>query len=287
MSEEFKVSTFIQDELQKRNAPFVTAVDAARWLDAARILKDSTTRPGKPLRDLLRAEKIIGQRQDLNGRWYIDRVDSSEELYTVKPAVKEQSVAPGINETPSESSREVAMKRFSDARAKYRPSIVQYLLIAEAPPDLGSGRFFYFEDVSQKDSLFWETMKVLYPSDMPPSGYPRHRKREFLERFRSDGCYLLDAAEEPFESASTSFKIQRIRDSHPRLRDDLRRACQQGTKIILISATVFAACEAPLKENGFNVINSEMIDFPGNGCQKKFREKFGRVIGRSSGLGQT
>lgn len=278
MSNDFKISTFIQDELRKRNASCVKAVDAARWLNGAGILEDSTTRPGKPLRDLLRAGTIVGQRQEPNGRWFIDFVDPKEPR-PMRSVSTDDDADHQVRGTGQEISGQVAMKRISEARARYRPTIIRYLLVAESPPDLDSGRFFYFDDVARKDSLFWETMKVLYPSDMPPSGYPRCQKPEFLGRFKSDGFYLIDAVEEPLGNASTSLKVQRIRDSLPRLRDELRGVCQQGTKIILISATVFAACEALLKEDGFNVINSEMIDFPGSGCQQEFREKFRRTIG--------
>ena len=44
----------------------VAAVDAARWLDDAGLLKDSALRPGKPLRDMLRTGMIDGQRQEMN-----------------------------------------------------------------------------------------------------------------------------------------------------------------------------------------------------------------------------
>lgn len=175
------------------------------------------------------------------------------------------------------SSRD-ALCYFANARAKYRPSSVRYLLIAEAPPIMDSGRFFYFEEVAEKDHLFWETMKVLYPGQMPAAGYPRGQKREFLHRFQCDGFYLLDAVEEPFGDISVSVKRRRIRDSLPRLIDDLHRLCERTTKIILISAPVYAVCIAPLKASGFELINEEMIDFPGSGGQKKFRVKMTRVL---------
>ena len=57
------------------------------------------------------------------------------------------------------------MSAFEKARKKYRPENIRYLLIAEAPPKADSKRFFYFEDVTEKDSLFLETMKCLYPAD--------------------------------------------------------------------------------------------------------------------------
>jgi hypothetical protein len=66
-----QMSEFLQLVLRIRRLRRVTAVRAAHWLDAAGILRDSRTRRGKPLRDLLRAQAIVGQRQAANGRWFI------------------------------------------------------------------------------------------------------------------------------------------------------------------------------------------------------------------------
>jgi hypothetical protein len=174
-----------------------------------------------------------------------------------------------------------AIKRFAVARAKYKPAVVRIVLVAESPPKADSGRFFYFEDVPTGDSLFWETMKTLYPADLPPTGPPRWRKREFLTRFTADGFYLLDAVEVPLGKATPVVKRQRIRESMPRLIRDLRRICRPDTKIALISASVFDVCLGSLRVAGLNIVNEEMIDFPGSGCQRKFREKFGKILART------
>jgi hypothetical protein len=73
MPDTYKISQFLQNTLDEKGLSEVTANDAAKWLDEAGLLKDSPTRPGKPLRDLLRAKQIIGQRQESNHRWFIDR----------------------------------------------------------------------------------------------------------------------------------------------------------------------------------------------------------------------
>ena len=69
-----QISAYIQAELRRRNRGEVTAVEAARWLDEAGLLRDSQHRRGLPLRNLLRAGLIEGQRQEPNSRWFIDRV---------------------------------------------------------------------------------------------------------------------------------------------------------------------------------------------------------------------
>jgi hypothetical protein len=68
-----EIGEFLQLVLRVRRLSRVTAVSAAAWLDSVGILRDSKQRPGKPLRDLLRAGKIHGQNQQSNGRWYIKR----------------------------------------------------------------------------------------------------------------------------------------------------------------------------------------------------------------------
>lgn len=71
-----KINTFLQQELRRRGLSEVTAIEGAEWLERAGILKDSKSRPGLPLRNLLRAKKITGQRQEQNRRWFIDRLSN-------------------------------------------------------------------------------------------------------------------------------------------------------------------------------------------------------------------
>lgn len=68
-----EVSVFIQCELARRNATQTTAVEAAEWLENAGLLKDSKTRRGRNLRQMLRAGLIDGQEQLSNSRWLINR----------------------------------------------------------------------------------------------------------------------------------------------------------------------------------------------------------------------
>ena len=72
-----KINRFIQDWLRQSKSSQVSAIDAAKWLDRADLLKDSKSRPGLPLRKLLRDHLIVGQVQEVNDRWFIRRVDSS------------------------------------------------------------------------------------------------------------------------------------------------------------------------------------------------------------------
>jgi len=66
-----KINFLIQRQLQINGWQETTAIEAAKWLDSAGLLKDSEVRPGYPLRNLLRKGLIIGQYQKSNRRWFI------------------------------------------------------------------------------------------------------------------------------------------------------------------------------------------------------------------------
>jgi hypothetical protein len=71
-----RVESYLQQELRRRRIEEVSAVEAARWLDEAHILRDSPSRPGLPLRNLLRAGAMESADQrpaQANGRWFIVR----------------------------------------------------------------------------------------------------------------------------------------------------------------------------------------------------------------------
>ncbi len=71
------INRFLQRELVRRDMELVPAAEAALWLQNAGLLEDSADGPGLPLRRLLRAGKILGQRQEANGRWFIDRLSTN------------------------------------------------------------------------------------------------------------------------------------------------------------------------------------------------------------------
>lgn len=171
--------------------------------------------------------------------------------------------------------------RREKARKMYRPDKIRFLLIAEAPPRKESGRFFYYEDVDRGDSLFLETMKVLYRTEYKKckdTKTVRLRKSDFLKRFKSDGFYLIDAVDKPLEDSKRSKKLKCIQESLPSLLEKLKDCTDDDTKIILISKTVYDVCVNDLKESGFNVINEDSIDFPGFGHQTEFRKEFEALL---------
>lgn len=170
------------------------------------------------------------------------------------------------------------MSKFSNARLKYKPQKINILFIAEAPPKESSDRFFYFEDVKEGDSLFIETMKVLYPNGFTNTKMVRLQKRKFLEKFKNDGYYLIDSTDTPMEQNSISYKKKRIKESLQSLKAKIDELVDSETKIILISKPVYDVCFSSLKSKGINIINEEMIDFPGSGGQIKYKTKINKLI---------
>jgi hypothetical protein len=60
----------IDDYLEKKHISTTTPVEISPVLEAAGILKNSKQRPGKPLRDILRADKIPHAYQ-IGNKWQI------------------------------------------------------------------------------------------------------------------------------------------------------------------------------------------------------------------------
>ena len=172
---------------------------------------------------------------------------------------------------------------FESAREKFRPEYIKTLFVAEAPPSVDSGGFFYFMPIARGDTLFLEMMKVLYPRECVNinASAVRKRKSELLKQFKRDGFFLIDAVELPLpKHATLSVKKAAIRKSLPVLKRKLTELCGPDTGVVLISRPVYDICSPALKADRFNVINTEMIDFPASARQVQFRQKLTRLLPR-------
>ena len=95
-----EITDFLQRRLAILGREDATAVQAARWLDEAGLLSDSASRPGKPLRDLLRAGKIEHAEQRpsaSNGRWFIVSQTASSFERDIPAAGRIASTAPRLS----------------------------------------------------------------------------------------------------------------------------------------------------------------------------------------------
>jgi predicted ATPase len=166
-------------------------------------------------------------------------------------------------------------RKLTIARLKYKPEIIKYLLIAEAPPD-NLVRFFYYEDVHKHDQLFLGVAQVLYPDlkeEFLSSGRDKEIKKQILQKFSDDGFYLLDFSELPLSLHSKPLKSQLSK-----LITKLSSEINVDTKIILISTSVYDLAYSKLYLYGFANIVNVRIPFPGQSWQNKFNLEFKRAL---------
>lgn len=169
---------------------------------------------------------------------------------------------------------------YSDRRARWKPEDVRLLLIAESAPDDGGNisnrRFFYDDDLSGKDGLFREVVRVLY--DEPPLTSGPGAKVPWLENLRSDGVYLIDLAPIPVNFHSRS---QRAAALQWNIEATVLHATElEPDGVVLIKQNVFDLLERPVLDAGLPLLHESMIPFPGSGQQKRFREQFAAALGR-------
>jgi hypothetical protein len=182
---------------------------------------------------------------------------------------------------------------FKRAMAQYRPDPLRLLFIAEAPPAYKANRLFYFHGIQTGDALFLEMIKVIYGAAVgftEGEGFSRslsardvrRRKPELLDRFVSDGYFLIDASERPMpDDATASVKLALLRQSIPGLKIRVKELLGgQSIPIVLIGRATHEACFEPLKKEGYRVINKEMINHPARGGQLLFRKKLRETLNR-------
>lgn len=175
------------------------------------------------------------------------------------------------------------MNQYDKLRQKYKPARIKVLLIAESPPpsaETQSSRHFYrSEQVRRDDRLFSNTIKALYSeaAELKEAELEQH-KEQWLQKFKDDGWFMIEALPESLKHEVTKPQRQElIRQNLPSLIEKVRGLAQPDTKIILIKSNVFDVAAEPLRQAGFNVLNSELLDYPGHFNQKAYREKLAKL----------
>lgn len=180
------------------------------------------------------------------------------------------------------------MSEYETLRQQYRPEHINLLLIAESPPpeaSKASSRHFYRSNQVRKDDrLFVNTIKALYPeatekteAEIEPD------KEQWLQRFKADGYYMIEALEASQVHEVTKQQRQdRIREHLPQLLERVKALASPDTKIILIKSNVFEVAAEPLRQAGFKVLNTELVDYPGRFNQRDYREKLQKLVTDSS-----
>lgn len=171
------------------------------------------------------------------------------------------------------------MSDYEKIRESFKPKIIKVLFIAESPPpaaNVQSSRHFYrHEQVRKDDRLFINTIKALYSeSENLTESEIEIDKLEWLQKFTGDGFYMIEALQESQKHEVTKIGRQdKISASLPGLLERVKKIATPKTKIILIKSNVFEVAAGPLKQAGFNVLNTKLVDYPGHFNQAAYRKK--------------
>ncbi|MBK7909239.1 hypothetical protein [Candidatus Pollutiaquabacter sp.] len=166
-------------------------------------------------------------------------------------------------------------KKIDNARLKYKPESVKTLLVAEAPPD-SLERFFYYENVRERDYLFLGVTEALYPNmkdEFIASGRTPEKKAVILNNFKNDGYYLIDLSDTPI-SLLNSVAVETF---VPSLIEKVKKIADNNTNIILIKANVYDSAYDELLKLGYRVVNIR-IPFPSSGQQTNFQRTFKQAL---------
>lgn len=163
------------------------------------------------------------------------------------------------------------------------PGNLNTLFVAEAAPD-DPERFFYNDDVPTHDWLYLNLMKSLY-KDARDLAVPQLRanKPEYLDRFRNNGYYLIDAIDDHLPvDTSTRARIDLIRQNAPKKAQEVAQLIgelgHEQTIIILIKSTVYQGLYHFFKDSNLPVAEQESIPFPSTGRQKQFKDGLNGLI---------
>ena len=158
---------------------------------------------------------------------------------------------------------DTARRRREQAAARYRPERIDTLLISEAPPS-ARDRYFYFEDVTEHDSLFRHVVQAVLGEK------PTRDKAPYLDALREAGWFLVHMSDEPFDD----------RKVLPPLVPDLLATCEQlaPARIIVIGAPLYDLVHAPMRDAGLPVVDVR-LPYPGSGQQRRFLDEFREYFG--------
>jgi hypothetical protein len=158
-----------------------------------------------------------------------------------------------------------AWNRRKEAARKYQPKRVRLLLVAESPPpDLE--RYFYFEDGKSVDELFEEVCFVLF------EGQPGDDKVPYLKELRRRGVFLVDAKPDAPRKGEPLGPFV-----GPLL---LNLDAYAPEHVVLLTADVYAAAYAPMKEAGLPVVDVR-VPFSATEERVDFRQKLRQALVRA------
>lgn len=168
---------------------------------------------------------------------------------------------------------------YDELRQHYRPAAAQWLFVAESPPpaaEAPSSRHFYRAEYrGPEDRLFVNTIKALFAeAEEQTEAQIDAQKEQWLRRYQENDCYMIEALEKSQRHQVTKEQRQeRIREELPSLIERIGELARPDTKVILIKSNVYEVAAEPLRQAGFNVLNTGLVDYPGRFNQRAYREK--------------
>jgi len=99
-------------------------------------------------------------------------------------------------------------------------------------------RFFYNPDNEKFDFMFRNIMEVVFPEFRDK--YRKGMKHEYLERFCSQGFFMIDATDQPVNKLKGKARLEFIRKESERKLLEIQSLVSKMTPIFLITKNVFA-----------------------------------------------
>ncbi len=140
---------------------------------------------------------------------------------------------------------------FKTQSEKYLPEKIKHLLIAESPPN-DIRNYFYYDGPKPKYQMFFQNIIMAIYNEHCATD-PVCRKI-FLNRFKDDRFFLIDAVEDTITNCTNSERKVIILEDLPKLIEILigyknRNSMDNNTKIILIKKLVCELLKDPLEDN--------------------------------------
>ncbi len=150
---------------------------------------------------------------------------------------------------------------FEALRNKYRPSRVNILFVGEAPP--ASGRFFY-----QADSGLYRAFQTAFTS-----AFPSLQNTEFLDAFKTLGCYLVDLCDSPVDRFPQKTRALTCAASEASL---ARKICNISPKIMVtVVRSIAANVRHALQAANWS---GEYVELPYPGRWRQHQVAFQKVL---------
>lgn len=177
----------------------------------------------------------------------------------------------------------LTIQEYKKLRKNFIPKKIKYIFVLESPPV--GGNYFYKCDNIGPNPLFHEMMKVIKTINYD---YPFINNDTFsgLKYFQNSGYLIIDSTYTPVNNIPEGRQrndmiLKNINYLKNEIKEFIKTKGSQNTKIILIKRNICTIIKKELlKDFNSRILNrnEEIIPFPSNGHQRKFREKVVNLI---------